>query len=314
MKSRYIFILGPTAIGKHKIAFFLAKLLNGEIISVDSMKVYREMDIGTAKPSKKMREEIKHHLIDIVDPSSSYNAARFVKDAKMAIGEVQTAGKLPIFVGGTGLYYRVFAYGIFDGISRDEKIRRELLEEVGKKGVEYLHQKLSEVDPVSAKKISPRDLRRVVRALEVSRKMGVPISSLKVHFEREPEEKNFLICLRCDREILKNRIDRRVEKMFGDGFVDEVSGLLARKNGWSEEARMGIGYKEVIGYLKGKANLEETKRVIKMDTMHLVKKQMTWFRSFKEAVWLDVEGGEGEEGFQEIAKRILDLYNRSFFS
>lgn len=304
--KKWLFILGPTAIGKHRTAIQVAKTLNSELISVDSMKVYREMDIGAAKPSKENLEQVRHYLMDILDPQDSYNAGQFVRDAQDIARDIETRNKLPIFVGGTALYYKVLAYGIFKGIPRDNAIRNELLETAKEKGSVYLHSELAKVDPAVAKKIHPNDLKRIIRALEVYRKVGIPISTLQIHFAKAKSE-NVVVCLRCEKDILKKRIEERAEKMFEMGLVEEVVQLKNREKGWSKEAQSGVGYKEVIEYLDGKYNLEETKCRVKINTMHFAKKQMTWFKSFKEVEWLDVNEKDAPE---DIAKKIVTLYNK----
>ncbi len=279
MKQRIIIILGPTATGKSALAMEAALGLGGEIINADSMQVYRHMDIGTAKPGQEERERIRHHLIDIVDPCEQYTAGRFRMDATRAIEKITERGHLSIVAGGTGLYIRALTEGLFDGPSGDRSIREELLEEARLRGRKGLHEMLREVDPESARAIHPNNTKRVIRALEVFRLSGRPISAF--HREALPDAPLFValkIGLTMERPLLYERIDRRVEEMIQDGLVEETEGLL--KRGYDEKcgAMGGLGYKECLAYLRGHITLEEAIRLIKRNTRHYAKRQMTWFR------------------------------------
>src|SRR5688572_10115758 len=228
-----VFILGPTASGKHEIGLQLAERLGAEIISVDSMKVYRGMDIGTAKPPAADLERVPHHLIDICDPSETYSAGRFVRDASEARQSVEARGKRALFVGGTSLYYKTYRYGMFEGPPADPVLRDELIAE----GPAALHAELTRVDPAAAKRIHPNDLKRLVRAVEVFRKTGEPISARQSQFDRPKGEAKVFILKRAD---LAARVERRVARMFAEGLVDKVRRLLARP--WSKEGRAAVGY------------------------------------------------------------------------
>ncbi len=278
--SRPVFLLGPTASGKHEAAVALARRLDGEIVSIDSMKVYRGMDVGTAKPPAAVRREVPHHLIDICDPSESYSAGRFVADATQARQEVESRGKRAIFVGGTGLYYKMYMYGLFEGPPADEELRRDL---VGM-GTSALHLELSRIDPAAAARIHANDLKRLVRAVEVYRKTGRPISQAQTQFDR-PKVDAIVLCIRMERDLLRRRIEDRVRRMLEGGLVDEVRGLLARP--WGKEGRQAVGYREIVAQLEGRWPLEEAERQIVRNTWTLARRQMQWFRSFSEIRWVD---------------------------
>ncbi|MBI2932841.1 MAG: tRNA (adenosine(37)-N6)-dimethylallyltransferase MiaA [Planctomycetes bacterium] len=273
---RPIFILGPTASGKHEAALLVAERLGAEIVSIDSMKVYRGMDIGTAKPPREALQRVRHHLIDTCDPAEVYNAGRFVRDARLAQAEIESRGRPALFVGGTSLYYKAYVYGIFDGPGADPELRREL----ATLGAPALHSELSRVDPAAAKRIHPNDLKRLMRAVEVYRKTGVPISARQTHFDR-PKLDATVICLWRERDELKARIERRVQRMMREGLIDEVRRLSAAA--WSPEGRAAVGYREVLDHLEGPCALEEVEPQIARDTWKFARRQFMWFRSFKES-------------------------------
>jgi tRNA dimethylallyltransferase len=266
--NRPIFILGQTASGKHGAAEILADRLGAPLISIDSMKVYRGMDIGTAKPQRPYR------LVDVCDPSESYNAGRFVRDARECLSECPR----PVFVGGTSLYYKTLAYGLFDGPEADPELRRELVE-IGAPG---LHEELRRVDPRAASKIHPNDLKRLVRAVEVYRKTGEPISARHVHFDRARSLDADVFGFR--RDDIKDRIAARTTRMIARGLVDEVRSLLARP--WSPEGRRAVGYREVIGYLEGRYDAAEMERLINRNTHRLARHQVMWLNRFPEVTWV----------------------------
>jgi tRNA dimethylallyltransferase len=266
--ARPIFILGQTASGKHAAAEAVADRLGAQLISVDSMKVYRGMDIGTAKPAR------PHRLIDICDPSESYNAGRFVRDARRCLEECPR----PLFVGGTALYYKTFAYGLFEGPEADPALRQELVAI----GAPALHDELRRVDPKAASKIHPNDLKRLVRAVEVYRKTGEPISSKHTHFDAAPTLEADVFGFR--REDIKERIAERTKRMLRDGLVDEVRGLLKRP--WSKEGRRAVGYREVIDFLEGRVDAAEMERLINRNTNTLARHQVMWLKRFPEVQWV----------------------------
>lgn len=294
--ARPIFILGATASGKHEVAIAVAERAGGEIVSVDSMKVYRGMDIGTAKPSREVLARVRHHLIDIADPNDAYSAGRFVADARRAQDQIAKAGKRAIFVGGTSLYYKAYVYGLLEGPAADAELRQELVA----LGAPALHQELEQVDPTAAKRIHPNDLKRLVRAVEVFRKTGSPISERQTQFDR-PKLDAIVICLWRERDDLLDRIGRRVKRMVREGLVDEVRRLMASP--WCREGRGAVGYREVVDHLEGRCAIDDVESLITRDTWQFARKQLTWFRSFKEARAIAMTPADSAE---RIAARILE--------
>ncbi|MEN2983766.1 MAG: tRNA (adenosine(37)-N6)-dimethylallyltransferase MiaA [Dictyoglomaceae bacterium] len=288
MRIPIVIILGPTGVGKTKLSIKLAPLISGEIISVDSMQVYKEMDIGTAKPSKEEMEEVPHHLIDIVPPDYPFTSAEFKERAERAIYDIYKRGKIPILVGGTALYFKVLL-GDFSPpyIPPDYELRRKLREVLNKDGEIALYSKLKEIDPVSSQKIHPHDHKRIIRALEVYMKTGKPISELSGKEKKE----NFLytkIGLYLPKEIHLKILEERVEKMFEMGLIEEVRRLWMKGIDENCVSMQGIGYKEILGYLKGKYSQDEAKRLIIKRTKLFVKRQFTWFKKDKEITWFNV--------------------------
>jgi tRNA dimethylallyltransferase len=288
MRERLIVILGPTATGKSALALEAALCLGGEIINSDSMQIYRGMDIGTAKPPLRARKEVRHHLFDMIDPDERYTAGRYRSDAARAIEEIRERGRLPLVVGGTGLYIRALTEGLFDGPAEDPAIREELLREAGARGKAHLHEMLREVDPASARAIHPNNTRRVIRALEVWRLTGRPISELqRESTPTEPPYDTLKIGLALERPLLYERIDRRVEEMIKEGLVDETRGLVERGYDESSPAMGGLGYKECLAHIRGRITLDEAVRLIKRNTRHYAKRQMTWFRKDAAIKWFN---------------------------
>ena len=304
MRPRLLFLLGPTASGKSEVGAIVASRIGAEIISLDSMLVYRGMDIGTAKPSASLRQEVPHHLIDIAKPQEEFSLGRYVNEAKKKVAEISGRGKRPLFVGGTGLYLKGLLKGIFSGPRADWALRKRLAEDAERRGPEALYQRLKRIDPEAAKKIKPKDLRRIIRALEVYELTGKPISQLQTQFDREPTADAVLVCLNRERNDLYQRIDERVEKMFASGLVDEVKGLLKQGN-LSRSASQAVGYKEVIGYLQGRHDLAEAELLIKRNTRRLARRQLTWFRSFPQIKWLEVDKNEPKE---ITAQKVINLF------
>ncbi|MDD5561462.1 MAG: tRNA (adenosine(37)-N6)-dimethylallyltransferase MiaA [Candidatus Omnitrophica bacterium] len=299
-KKKIIFLLGPTAIGKSAIAVHLAKKINAQIISCDSMQVYRSMGIVTSQPSSTQRKRVKHHLLGVINASSEYNVARYRKDALVICNKLFRKGKVPLFVGGTGLYYSVIVDGIFPSVAEDKIIRARLSNQLRLKGNNYLHEKLSKVDPLSAKKIHPNDSRRVIRALEVYMKAGAPISALqksRVGLDNEYEVKVF--ALNAKRQALYDKINQRVSKMFNSGLINEVRRLLKHK--LSKTAFCAIGVRELEGYFNGEYSLDEAKRLIRRNSRRYAKRQLTWFRKDKRIKWINIKDKQRPG---EIAKRI----------
>lgn len=302
--NRLIFLVGPTAIGKTEISLELAKMLGYEIISCDSMQVYSGMDIGTSKPAKELRDAIPHHMIDIVKPSEEFSAAQFRELAINAIEDILAKGKVPLFVGGSGLYVKVLIDGIFKGPSSDRELRARLEAEADEFGVGILYKRLKEIDGETASKVHPNDLRRIVRALEVYEKAKAPISKLKNQTQGLSAKYDIkMFGLNMDRKILYKRIDDRVEEMFSKGLVDEARGLMGQN--LSLTASQALGYKEVFGFLRNEYGLDEAKRLIKRNTRRYAKRQLTWFRRDKRIEWIIVdENSEPEEIAKVIWKKL----------
>ncbi|HOJ92789.1 MAG TPA: tRNA (adenosine(37)-N6)-dimethylallyltransferase MiaA [Dictyoglomaceae bacterium] len=288
MKIPTAIILGPTATGKTTLSLELAKILPIEIVSVDSMQIYREMDIGTAKPSKEEREKVPHHLIDIVPPDYPFTVAEFKKRAEESIQDIYQREKIPLLVGGTPLYYKVLL-GIFSipYVPPDYALRERLREKLETEGEEKFYEELKKIDPISALKIHPHDYKRVIRALEVYLKTGKPLSELA---GSEKEEKYYLskIGLYMPKDLHYKILDERVDKMIEAGLVKEVRRLYEKGIDEKKPSMQGIGYKEILMYLKGEIGLEESIYLIKKRTKLLVKRQYTWFKKEKDVHWFDV--------------------------
>lgn len=303
MNHKMIMILGVTASGKGRLAFELARQIDAEILSVDSMKVYRRMDVGTAKPSLEARRQVRYHMIDVVEPSESFSAGLFLEKASAAIEEVRGRGRSVVAVGGTALYSKALLYGLFEGPGSDERTRRELLARVESEGPAALHRELSEIDPAAADRISPNDARRIVRALEVHRLTGRPISSLQRQFDGPGAVENWtIIGLRREKPVESARINARVKKMVQMGLVDEVRSLLAEEEPLSPQARCAIGYAEMIEHVQGRLSLDEAVEQIKKNTRRLAKGQRTWFRRFPDVTWIDVGA---EESVESVLERVM---------
>ena len=305
-----VLILGVTASGKGRLAFGLAKSVGAEIISIDSMKVYRRMDVGTAKPPKEARAALKYHLIDVVEPSDSFSVGAFLELAYKAIEQIKSRKKPIIAVGGTALYIKALLYGLFEGPGTNEQIRAELRARAQAEGLAQLHRELTKIDPVAADRISPNDSKRIIRALEVYKTTGKPISSLQKQFNaKKPVHDWTIIGLRREKTDANNRINRRVKKMIAAGLVDEVRSLLAEEKPLSPQARCAIGYAEIIDYLSGQIGLENATELIKKNTRRLAKNQRTWFKTFKNVHWLDIEPEEPLEKTLDRTKTLLsDLF------
>jgi tRNA dimethylallyltransferase len=282
------FLTGPTASGKSAVGHELARRLSAEIVSMDSMSLYRGMDIGTAKPDAAARREVPYHLLDVLEPSQEYSLAQYVTAAWNAAADILRRGRQVLFVGGTPLYLKALLRGIFEGPPADWELRRRLQHEAAENGPAYLHGRLAAVDPLAAARLKPRDTRRLIRALEVFEKTGTPISELQRQFDQPlPQSECRVFALVWPREQLHARIERRVDEMFSAGLVDEVRGLLAR-GPLSRTAAQAVGYREVIEYLhaapvaRGPVSLADTVELVKRHTRQLAKRQMTWLRSLSE--------------------------------
>ncbi|HBG27570.1 MAG: tRNA (adenosine(37)-N6)-dimethylallyltransferase MiaA [Planctomycetes bacterium GWF2_41_51] len=307
MRKNKILILGVTAGGKGKLAFELAKKLDAEIISIDSMKVYRRMDIGTAKPPKENRTAVKHHLIDVVEPNESFSVDTFLSLTDQAIKEIESKGKPVVAVGGTAMYIKALLYGIFEGPGTDENIRKNLKEQIGKTGLPELHKKLSTIDSEAASRIHQNDEKRIIRALEVYELTGKPISTFQNQFSAEPKDDWLVIGLQREKEDASGRINARVKKMIELGLVDEVKSLLAEEKPLSMQARCAIGYAEIIDYLEGKETLENQIEQIKINTRRFAKAQRTWFKTFRFVNWLNLQENDTVE---QVLERSLQILNK----
>lgn len=288
-KQPLIILTGPTAAGKTKLSIELAKSVNGEIISADSMQVYKYMDIGSAKIKQKEMEGIKHYLVDILEPTQDFNVVLFQKYAKEAMEQIYVKGKIPILVGGTGFYIQSVLYDIdFTENDEDTQLRRELEELAKQKGAQYLHMVLQECDPKSAEMIHANNVKRVIRAIEFYRQTGKPISE---HNEQERGKESaydsHYFVLTDVRDRLYANIDRRVDQMLEEGLVEEVKKLMEMGCKRESTAMQGLGYKEIIAYLLGEITLDEAVYLIKRDTRHFAKRQLTWFRREKDVIWVE---------------------------
>jgi tRNA dimethylallyltransferase len=285
-----IFLAGPTAVGKSAVAFALAEKTGGEIISVDSMQVYRGLDIGTAKPTVEERTRVPHHLLDVCDLNKSFDAAQFVRLAQKAVEEIQSRGRTPIFCGGTGLYFKAFLEGLGDAPPSDEKLRAEL----ESMPLEKLLEELRECDPATFEKIDRQNPRRVIRAVEVIRLTGRKFSEQRAEWETQnpkPKTQNYFSFTRSAAD-LQRRINMRVDEMFARGLVDETRDLL--KHGLAENkfAMQAIGYREVVEHLRGERGLAETIELVKIKTRQFAKRQLTWFRRHGNCQWIELPPGE----------------------
>jgi tRNA dimethylallyltransferase len=291
LKNKIIFLVGPTAVGKTETAAHLARKLNAEVISCDSMQIYKNMDIITSKPPSQLTKKVPYHLIDMLNPAKEYNVSRYRKDAMKKISEIAKRGKIALFVGGAGLYMSILIDGLFKAKAKDSGMRKRLYSLNLKKGSDYLHEKLKKIDPEAAAKIHPNDTKRIVRALEVFEITGKPISKLQKQRKGLGSEYNVVILgLNMDKDALYKRIDSRVEEMFQRGLVSEVKGLLKKR--LSRTARFAIGIKELRGYFGGLYDLEEAKRLIKRNTRRYAKRQLAWFRKDKRIHWINMKQNE----------------------
>ena len=288
----FLVICGPTASGKSEIGALLAEKLGGEIVSADSMQIYRGLDIGTDKVSRELQSRVPHHMLDIAEPREGYSAARYEREAGAIIDELRAANKLPIVVGGSGLYIRILINGIFPSPPASSSIRDRLKGEAERDGIDVLFERLSAVDPDYARVVSHSDLRRIVRALEVYELTGSPFSSWHERHRSEQKPRDaFIVGLTRPREELYRRIDTRVDEMFERGLVDEVKRLC--DDGYAEALGhlRPLGYKEILDYLGGRCTLEEAIELTKRNSRRYAKRQMTWFR--KETVhWVELDAAD----------------------
>ena len=299
------FILGCTASGKGSAGREVARRLGGRIISVDSMKIYRRMDIGTAKPSRETRAEIPHYCIDVVEPGERFSVAQFLRSADAAIEETAAAGAIPLAAGGTSLYIKALSEGLFEGPAADPEIRRTLHRRAKAEGPAALHAELAGIDPPAASRIHPNDEKRIIRALEVHHATGQPISGLQQQWDGGRQRYDCVfIGLRRDKADLSRRINLRVKRMVEAGLRDEVAALLDEPAGLSPQAAQAVGYAEMIAHLRGQCSLEAAAEKIKINTRQLAKKQRTWHRRFADVHWIDCAPDDTPE---QIADRIVAI-------
>lgn len=308
--DKLIVVLGPTAVGKTALSIALAKRFSTEVISGDSMLIYRNMNIGTAKPSKEEQDGVVHHLIDIIDPTESFDVTTFIEMARAKIRELNERGCVPILAGGTGLYIKALLEGYQFNVTPQNEVFRQEMEAVAREyGVEELHRRLADIQPETAARLHPNDTRRVIRALEVATFGGEIVSQ-----EKEDETACLydvaVIGLTSERSLLYERINQRVDQMMADGLLDEVKGLLASGVPVDAQSMKGIGYKELVAYLDGKCTLEEAVDEIKKGTRHFAKRQFTWYRKMPYIDWYEVET---KKDIIEIEKEIAKKLTGKFF-
>ena len=302
-----IILTGPTAVGKTKLSISLAKAVNGEIISADSMQVYQGMDIGTAKITPEEMQGVKHYLIDELSPDTEFNVVKFKEYAMKYVQEIYAKGKVPIIVGGTGFYIQALLYDIqFDKTEDTHSYRGELEELAAEKGATYLHEMLKEIDPKSAETIHANNVKKVIRAIEFYHQNGYPIS--EHNEEQRQKESPFqaaYFVLNNERSILYERIDQRVDLMMKQGLVEEVQNLYDEGYDLSLVSMQGLGYKEIIRYFEGEISLEEAVYIIKRDTRHFAKRQITWFKRERDVIWINKQ--EFAEDEEQILNHMLGI-------
>lgn len=311
-KPSLLVLLGPTAVGKTKMSIEIAKHYGCEIISGDSMQVYRQMDIGTAKISKDEMEGIPHHLIDIHDPDDPYSVAEFQEQSRRLIEEIHARGKIPFIVGGTGLYIESVCYDFqFTDVGADEEFRNEQFAYAESFGAEALHDRLKLVDPISAERLHANDQRRIVRALEIYHLTNRTLSDQMASQKKESPYDLCILGLTMDRQMLYKRIEARIDEMIEQGLVEEVKSLIQRGYGPGLISMQGLGYKEIIAYLQEELTWEETITLLKRDTRRFAKRQLSWFRHMKDISWVDVTD---VANFSENFARIRDIIAGKFLS
>ncbi len=297
MRRPLVVLTGPTAVGKTSLSIGLAKALDAEIISADSMQVYKYMDIGSAKIRPWEMQGVPHHLVDVLDPREEFHVVRFQQMAKEAMEQIYSRGKIPLLVGGTGFYIQAVTRDIdFSQEGEDSPFRRELEALAREKGAEYLHSRLAQVDEESARKIHPNNVKRVIRALEFYEENHYPIS---LHNQQEKEKESpynlAYFVLNAPRDLLYRRIDQRVDQMVEEGLLDEVRYLKDMGCDRSLVSMQGLGYKEILAYLEQEISFEEAIRILKRDTRHFAKRQITWFKREKDVIWMDKEKYDYDE-------------------
>lgn len=304
-KLPLVIVAGPTASGKTRLAIDLAKLINGEIVSADSMQIYKYLDIGSAKPTPSERSEAVHHMLDFLEPDAQYSVADYTEQAHTVIADILKRGKMPIMCGGTGLYINSVADDVtFGEIDTDYEIRESLEQYAKENGNEALLEILAEFDPVSAKRLHPNNARRIIRAIEFYRVTGVPIS---VHQEQTKQHTSrynpIIFCIDFDRQKLYERINMRVDIMLKEGLIDEVKSLVDMGYTTALNSMKAIGYKELIDYFNGSISLDEAVEIIKQSSRRYAKRQLTWFRRDKRIIWLNAEGDILQEAYSAVKEK-----------
>lgn len=294
MKREIIVICGPTAVGKTKYAIETALAFNGEIVSCDSMQLYKYMDIGSAKPTPKEQAQVKHYLVDEIDPAESFSAAKYQTMAKTAIEKIFAKGKIPVIAGGTGLYLNALLYDMdFSTPPGDAAFRDELYKLAEEQGAIFLHNKLKNLDSAAAERIHPNNIKKVVRAIEAA-KSGNKVKDFAADLHPTSDYIPRLVGLTRDRAELYERINLRVDLLLAQGLVEEVRGLLQRGLTESDISMKGIGYKEIIGYLEGRYSLSEATDLVKKNTRHYAKRQLTWFKRYTDMQWFNISEYESD--------------------
>lgn len=307
-KAKLLVLVGPTAVGKTALSFEIAKQWNCEIISGDSMQVYRGMDIGTAKATPEERRIVPHHLIDIRDPDEPYSVSEFQEDCGSLIEDITARGKLPFIVGGTGLYIQSVVYGYqFSDAGQDEAYREELRRFAAKHGAQALHDRLKEVDPDSAARLHVNDTRRVIRALEIYHLTGRTLTETLANQSSESPYRHCIIGLTMERKQLYRNIEARVDVMMEQGLVEEVQGLMAQGYDPRLISMQGLGYKEIIGYLLGEYTREHAVSLLKRNTRRFAKRQLSWFRHMRGIEWVDLTN---HENLVSTLRKINDIISR----
>ncbi len=289
MERRVIVILGPTASGKTALGIEIAERLQTEIISADSRQLYRKLNIGTAKPTHEELARVKHHFIDYLDINEEYNVSRFETEALTVVDSLHALGKIPVVVGGSGLYIKAIVDGIFNEVETDPEYREELIELREKKGNEYLYEMLRLKDPVAAAELLPQNWKRIIRALEVNKLTGKSIKDFHRDYKREDDLRFFQFGLNWEREKLYSRIEKRVDQMIESGLVEEVKSVLNEGFNKKMNALNTVGYKEIFDFLDGKISLDRAIELIKRNTRRYAKRQLTWFRRDERIKWLNVD-------------------------
>ncbi|MCS7228538.1 MAG: tRNA (adenosine(37)-N6)-dimethylallyltransferase MiaA [Candidatus Kryptonium sp.] len=307
-EKKVLAIVGPTASGKTKLSLIVADKINGEIISADSRQVYKYMDIGTAKPTKEERERIKHYFIDELTPDQEFNAGIFGERGREIIEDIFSRGKIPIIVGGSGLYVKSLIDGFFQGPSANWELREILYNKAKELGSEALYEELKKVDPESAQKIHPNNLKRIVRALEVYYLTGKPISQLQKEEKPEINFKTIQVGLNWNRKKLYQQIEKRVDEMIKQGLIDEVKNLRALGYDRNLNSLQTVGYKEVFDYLDGLISYDQMIYLIKRNSRRYAKRQLTWFKQDKRIIWINVDENTD---FDKLADQVIEIFRKS---